>query len=209
MAFSAATNGQNSFPMLIASPSTPILPLLQPPILRRHVHLCHDALWLVGRFGEHVHGGLRDDYRQTVAHVKMRTHGHPLSSHGRQAAPAQETSPQAFRRPSHGPRPLSAMRANDAPPFLYPHWCSSNATWVVVHCCDRVAMTATPSVGNGWANAADTAGLMVNIAGCNYLDPWIGSANPPVPLCSAETAKRGSEADWDDVPAPLITPPPA
>jgi glucan 1,3-beta-glucosidase len=70
-------------------------------------------------------------------------------------------------------------------------------------------MTATPSVGNGWANAADTAGLMVNIAGCNYLDPWIGSANPPVPLCSAETAKRGSEADWDDVPAPLITPPPA
>jgi glucan 1,3-beta-glucosidase len=43
---------------------------------------------------------------------------------------------------------------------------------------------ATPSVGNGWANAADTAGAMVPIAGCNYLDTWVGAGAPPSPLCS-------------------------
>jgi hypothetical protein len=26
---------------------------------------------------------------------------------------------------------------SDAPPFLYPHWCSPNAAWAVVHCCER------------------------------------------------------------------------
>jgi len=46
--------------------------------------------------------------------------------------------------------------------------------------------TATASIdaGNGWANAADTAGLMVAVASCSYLDPWIGSGAPPSPLCS-------------------------
>jgi glucan 1,3-beta-glucosidase len=56
------------------------------------------------------------------------------------------------------------------------------------------------SAGNGWQNPSDTAGAMVAIASCSYLDPWIGSANPPSPLCSG--AKR-------DVPEPVITPPPS
>ncbi|KIY43608.1 glycoside hydrolase family 5 protein, partial [Fistulina hepatica ATCC 64428] len=46
------------------------------------------------------------------------------------------------------------------------------------------AATATPSVGNGWMNSADTAGMMVNIPACRYLDPWVGPASdPPSPLC--------------------------
>ncbi|KAJ7578702.1 glycoside hydrolase family 5 protein [Mycena floridula] len=45
--------------------------------------------------------------------------------------------------------------------------------------------TASVDVGNGWQNPADTDGLMVEVAGCNYLDPWIGpDAAPPSPLCS-------------------------
>jgi len=43
----------------------------------------------------------------------------------------------------------------------------------------------------------------------NYLDPWIGSANLLVPLYSVGPVKRRSEADLDDVPALLITLPPA
>lgn len=54
-----------------------------------------------------------------------------------------------------------------------------------------MASTATPTptasidVGSGWTNSADNAGLMVNMANCNYLDPWVGSAAPPSPLCNA------------------------
>lgn len=45
--------------------------------------------------------------------------------------------------------------------------------------------TASIDVGNGWANPADTAGLMVAAASCSYLDPWVGpTAAPPSPLCS-------------------------
>jgi hypothetical protein len=54
------------------------------------------------------------------------------------------------------------------------------------------------SAGNGWVNPSDTEGAMVPIASCSYLDPWIGSANPPSPLCSGGGAKR-------DIPAPVIT----
>jgi glucan 1,3-beta-glucosidase len=56
----------------------------------------------------------------------------------------------------------------------------------------------TISAGNGWQNPTDTAGGMVAIASCSYLDPWIGSANPPSPLCSGGATKR-------DIPVPLIT----
>jgi len=48
--------------------------------------------------------------------------------------------------------------------------------------------TPTPSanVGNGWANPSDTAGLMVNMTGCVYLDPWCGpTVAPPSPLCTS------------------------
>ncbi|KAJ7461029.1 glycoside hydrolase family 5 protein [Mycena galericulata] len=48
------------------------------------------------------------------------------------------------------------------------------------------APTASISVGSGWQNSADTAGMMGPIAGCSYFDPWIGSTvQPPFPLCTA------------------------
>jgi hypothetical protein len=61
---------------------------------------------------------------------------------------------------------------------------------------------ATVKVGNGWQNPSDTAGDMVAIATCSYLDPWIApSAAAPSPLCSG-AAKR------EEVSEPVITPPP-
>jgi aryl-phospho-beta-D-glucosidase BglC (GH1 family) len=64
--------------------------------------------------------------------------------------------------------------------------------------------TASKSVinaGDGWQNPSDTAGAMVAISSCSYLDPWIGpDAQPPSPLCSGAAAKRNFE--------PRITPPP-
>ncbi|KAF5357818.1 hypothetical protein D9756_001676 [Leucocoprinus leucothites] len=58
--------------------------------------------------------------------------------------------------------------------------------------------TATPtaSAGNGWNNPSDTAGLMVDISGCTYLDPWVNPNTAPPPVCNAGAA------------APAITPPP-
>lgn len=63
--------------------------------------------------------------------------------------------------------------------------------------------TSTASAGNGWANSADNAGLMTDIAGCSYLDPWVGSAAPPSPLCSAGATKRAA------IPEPILTAIPA
>jgi glucan 1,3-beta-glucosidase len=66
------------------------------------------------------------------------------------------------------------------------------------------SVTANP--GNGWQNPSDTAGLMVNMSGCSYLDPWIGpTAAPPSPLCSG-AAKR---TNGGEIPLPKITPPPS
>ncbi|KAG6334871.1 hypothetical protein ID866_4212 [Astraeus odoratus] len=60
----------------------------------------------------------------------------------------------------------------------------------------------TASAGDGWNNPSDTAGEMVAIATCSYLNPWIGpSAAPPSPLCSTGAAARA-------VPQPTITSPP-
>lgn len=59
--------------------------------------------------------------------------------------------------------------------------------------------TSTISAGDGWANSADTAGLMTDIAGCSYLDPWVGTADPPSPLCTAAPSKR------EAIPDPLLT----
>lgn len=54
--------------------------------------------------------------------------------------------------------------------------------------------TASKSVinaGSGWQNPSDTAGAMVAISSCSYLDPWIGpDAQPPSPLCSGVAVKR-------------------
>jgi hypothetical protein len=60
------------------------------------------------------------------------------------------------------------------------------------------ASKSSVSAGSGWQNPSDTAGAMVAIASCSYLDPWIGTGNPPTPLCSGGAAKR-------DIPEPLIT----
>jgi aryl-phospho-beta-D-glucosidase BglC (GH1 family) len=59
----------------------------------------------------------------------------------------------------------------------------------------------TASAGDGWENPTDTASGMVGIATCSYLNPWIGTAAPPSPLCSSGAAARA-------VPDPLITPHP-
>lgn len=45
--------------------------------------------------------------------------------------------------------------------------------------------TSTISAGSGWENNGDTAGMMVQIPSCSYLDPWVGpTAAPPSPLCA-------------------------
>ncbi|KAG9318334.1 glycoside hydrolase family 5 protein [Chiua virens] len=61
----------------------------------------------------------------------------------------------------------------------------------------------TANAGNGWQNPSDSAGEMVAIATCSYLDPWIGpNAAPPLPLCQGGSAARA-------VPrSAAITPPP-
>lgn len=59
--------------------------------------------------------------------------------------------------------------------------------------------TTTASAGDGWLNSADNAGLMTDIASCSYLDPWVGSAAPPSPLCSAGATKR------EAIPEPVLT----
>jgi glucan 1,3-beta-glucosidase len=64
---------------------------------------------------------------------------------------------------------------------------------------------ATATAGDGWANPSDTAGLMVPISTCSYLDPWIGSANPPSPLCGGVAARGETE----DAAVPLMTPAPS
>lgn len=62
--------------------------------------------------------------------------------------------------------------------------------------------TGTADAGSGWANSADTAGIYTEIAGCTYLDPWVGpDAEPPAP-CAAAAVKRRT------APEPFITPPP-
>ncbi|KZT27908.1 glycoside hydrolase family 5 protein [Neolentinus lepideus HHB14362 ss-1] len=67
--------------------------------------------------------------------------------------------------------------------------------------------TAKINAGNGWANSQDTAGLMVAIATCSYLDPWVGpGVVPPSPLCSSSARKR--EAHTEPAPMPVITSPP-
>ncbi|KAI6036772.1 exo-beta-1,3-glucanase [Pisolithus microcarpus] len=58
----------------------------------------------------------------------------------------------------------------------------------------------TANAGDGWNNPSDTAGEMVGIATCSYLNPWIGpSASPPSPLCSSGAAARA-------LPQPPVTP---
>ncbi|KAJ7739701.1 glycoside hydrolase [Mycena maculata] len=70
------------------------------------------------------------------------------------------------------------------------------------------APTASIDVGSGWQNTQDTAGMMGPIAGCSYLDPWIGSTvSPPAPLCT--NARRALEApSTTDAATSLITPAP-
>ena len=58
--------------------------------------------------------------------------------------------------------------------------------------------TTTITGGDGWENTADSSGLMTDIAGCSYLDPWVGSADPPSPLCT-NAAKR------EAAPEPQLT----
>jgi glucan 1,3-beta-glucosidase len=63
--------------------------------------------------------------------------------------------------------------------------------------------SASVSLGNGWQNGADQTGMAVPIPTCSYLDPWVGTVDPPSPLCSGAAAKR------EAVPEPVMTPPPS
>jgi hypothetical protein len=63
--------------------------------------------------------------------------------------------------------------------------------------------TGTADAGSGWANSADTAGLYTEIAGCQYLDPWVGPDAAPPPACAVGAAAKRSAA-----PEPVMTPPP-
>ncbi|KAJ6500522.1 glycoside hydrolase family 5 protein [Mycena sanguinolenta] len=63
--------------------------------------------------------------------------------------------------------------------------------------------TSSANVGSGWENAQDTQGMMGPIAGCSYLDPWIGSSvSPPSPLCTGAVRRRAGrvEARATEVP---------
>lgn len=59
----------------------------------------------------------------------------------------------------------------------------------------------TVDAGKGWANTADNSGMAVPIPTCSYLDPWVGTADPPSPLCSG-AAKRVAIPDAIITPAP-------
>lgn len=54
--------------------------------------------------------------------------------------------------------------------------------------------TASVDAGSGWTNPDDKAGMMVPIVGCSYLDPWVGDAKPPSPLCSAGAVATAAAA---------------
>jgi hypothetical protein len=51
--------------------------------------------------------------------------------------------------------------------------------------------SATPSVGNGWFQASDTAGWMTEVAGCSYVHPWSG-------------AGAAGESESLSLPSPLV-----
>ncbi|KAF8436891.1 glycoside hydrolase family 5 protein [Boletus edulis BED1] len=54
-----------------------------------------------------------------------------------------------------------------------------------------VSSGKSANAGDGWQNPSDTAGEMVAIATCSYLNPWIGpSAAPPSPLCQSANSGR-------------------
>lgn len=61
---------------------------------------------------------------------------------------------------------------------------------------------STIDAGNGWFNTADQTSMMVPIATCSYLSPWVETAEAAPPACGAAAAKRAV------VPPPMITTPP-
>jgi glucan 1,3-beta-glucosidase len=60
----------------------------------------------------------------------------------------------------------------------------------------------TVDAGDGWANTADNSGMAVPIPTCSYLDPWVGSAAPPSPLCTPAAARRNVAPEATITPAP-------
>lgn len=61
---------------------------------------------------------------------------------------------------------------------------------------------AAITIGNGWNQPTDTAGAQVEIAGCYYLDPWIGAGSPPSPLCNGGPRRRNASSPPAPTPAP-------
>lgn len=50
--------------------------------------------------------------------------------------------------------------------------------------------TATPNVGDGWFNSADTAGWYTKIAGCDYPPAFSAGSSEPALLASCSLARR-------------------
>lgn len=83
------------------------------------------------------------------------------------------------------PWPPATISVGGGPVTLLPSYTPTGVVPTLTGPTFTPTATGNVNVGNGWNNAADTAGLMVNMAGCSYLDPWVGSAAPPSPLCSS------------------------
>lgn len=70
---------------------------------------------------------------------------------------------------------------------------------------DSTAVSDAPktlSVGDGWADAADTTPGVTEVAGCTYPDPWNSvGVTMPATLCAGAATKRAVEA--------RATPPPS
>lgn len=71
------------------------------------------------------------------------------------------------------------------------------------------AATVAPTL-DGWTNDADTDGMMVEVAGCTYPDPWdaLEVAAPAAACVGTPARKRSVSRVMKRVADPLITPPP-
>ncbi|KAG8826365.1 hypothetical protein FRC18_010071 [Serendipita sp. 400] len=63
----------------------------------------------------------------------------------------------------------------------------------------------TASVGNGWANAADTTPMAVPIAGCTYPDPW-DALSAVAPACATAGTAGAVKREAAPAPAPTAMP---
>ena len=64
-------------------------------------------------------------------------------------------------------------------------------TFTITSTSGRSTVTTTSVVGNGWADSADTAGGVTEVAGCSYPDPWDSDVQTmPTATCTGAAAVR-------------------